>query len=76
MGIALNWRGHEKIVEVDDLVAEVDALMEGGAVAVALADLDRYREFNETHGRGSGNRALEVWIETLTGSLPADAIVG
>ncbi len=76
MGITLNWCGHEKTVEVDDLVAEVDAVVQGGAVAFALADLDRFREFNETHGRDAGNRALEVWIETLTGSLPADAIVG
>lgn len=76
MSIALNWRGHEKTVDVDDLVAEVDAVVQGGAVAVALADLDRFREFNETHGREAGHRALEVWIEILTGSLPDDAIVG
>ena len=72
----MNWHGHEKTVEIDDLVARVDRAVAGGAVAVALTDLDRFAQLNEQLGRSAGDRVLEVWIETLTGSLPKDAIVG
>ena len=72
----MNWQGHEKTIEVDDLVAQVDRAVAGGAVAVALADLDRFGQLNEEHGREAGDRVLEAWIITLTGSLPKDAIVG
>jgi diguanylate cyclase (GGDEF)-like protein len=72
----IDWHGHEKTVEIDGLVARVDQRVGGGAVAVALTDLDRFAELNERHGREAGDRVLGVWIETLTGSLPPDAIVG
>ena len=72
----MNWHGHEKTIDVDALVAEIGQKVAGGAVAVALADLDRFGELNETRGREAGDRVLEVWIRTLTGSLPKDAIVG
>ena len=68
----MNWHGHEKTIDIDDLVARVDECVGGGAVAVALADLDRFGELNEYKGRDAGNRVLEVWIETLTQSLPSD----
>lgn len=76
MGITMNWHGHEKTIDIDDLVARVDSAVAGGAVAVALADLDRFGDLNDQQGREAGDRVLEVWIETLTGSLPKDAIVG
>jgi len=72
----MDWHGHEKTIDVDDLVAKVDRAVAGGAVAVALTDLDRFGELNDTHGREAGDRVLEIWIKTLTGSLPKDAIVG
>lgn len=72
----MDWHGHEKTIEVDDLVAKVDRVVSGGAVAVALADLDDFAKVNQTLGREVGDRVLEVWIKTLTGSLPADAILG
>ena len=72
----MNWHGHEKTIDVEDLVSKVDRKVAGGAVAVALTDLDRFAVLNETHGREAADRVLEVWIETLTGSLPKDAIVG
>ncbi len=72
----MNWHGHEKTIDVDDLVAKVDSHVGGGAVAVALTDLDRFAALNETKGREAGDRVLGVWIETLTRSLPKDAIVG
>jgi diguanylate cyclase (GGDEF)-like protein len=76
MSITMNWHGHDKTIDLDALVARVDRAVEGGAVAVALADLDRFAYLNETLGREVGDRVLETWIKTLTGSLPKDAIVG
>lgn len=72
----MNWHGHEKTIDIEDLVAQVDDRVGGGAVAVALTDLDRFSELNDTKGRHAGDRVLEVWIETLTQSLPKDAVVG
>lgn len=72
----MNWHGHEKTLDIDDLVANVDGRVADGAVAVALTDLDRFGELNERHGRDAGDRVLETWIATLIGSLPKDAIVG
>ena len=57
-------------------MAEVDQAVAGGAVAVALTDIDRFGQLNDEHGREAGDRILEIWIKTLTGSLPKDAIVG
>ena len=76
MSIDLNWHGHEKTLDIDELVRRVDRAVAGGAVAVALTDLDRFGELNAQHGREAGDRVLQVWVETLTGSLPKDAIVG
>ncbi len=72
----MNWHGHEKTIEVDELVDQTDAVVAGGAIAIALADLDRFGQLNDEQGRDAGDRVLEVWIKTLTGSLPSDAIVG
>lgn len=72
----MNWHGHQRTVEVDELVRQVDAAVVGGAVAVALTDLDRFGELNDEHGREAGDRVLEVWVATLTASLPDHAIVG
>jgi diguanylate cyclase len=76
MGITLDWAGHDKVLDIDALVAKVDKQVRGGAVAVALADLDRFGELNESQGREAGDRVLQIWINTLTGSLPPEAIVG
>lgn len=59
-----------------NLISEVNRKVADGAVAVALTDLDRFAELNDLHGRAAGDRVLQVWIETLTHSLPKDAIVG
>lgn len=76
MAITMEWHGYEKTVEIGELVAKVDRAVAGGAVAVALTDLDRFGQLSEERGREAGDRVLEVWIQTLTGSLPKDAIVG
>ncbi len=72
----MNWRGHARTVDVGELVAEVDRTVAGGPVAVALTDLDRFRDLNDTKGRAAADRALQVWVDTLVGSLPDDAIIG
>ena len=72
----MNWHGHEKTISIDELVARVDQAVGGGAFSLALTDLDRFAELNDVHGRAAGDRVLEVWVETLTSSLPKDAIVG
>ena len=76
MGMQMNWNGHEKTVDVDELVGRVDAAVAGGAVAVAMTDLDRFAALNQERGREFGDRVLEVWIQTLTASLPDDAVIG
>ena len=63
-------------IDTAAFISRTDDRVAGGAVAVALTDLDRFLELNETRGRESGDRVLEVWIATLVGSLPPDAIVG
>ena len=72
----MDWHGHEKTIDVDDLVRQTDAAVAGGAVAVALTDLDRFGKLNDERGRDAGDHVLAVWIKTLTGSLPENAIVG
>lgn len=76
MGITLEWHGHEKTVDIDEVAAKVDRAVAGGAVAVALTDLDRFGALNEERGREAADRVLQLWVETLTASLPKDAIVG
>ncbi len=72
----MNWHGHDRTVDVDDLVREVDDVAKGRAVAVALTDLDRFGHLNETQGSAAGDKVLQVWVDTLTASLPKDAIIG
>lgn len=72
----MNWHGHETTVDIAALTAQIADAAGDGAVAIALADLDRFQELNDTKGRDAGDRVLEVWIRTLTGSLPDTAIVG
>jgi diguanylate cyclase (GGDEF)-like protein len=76
MGIDMKWHGHEKTVEIDDMVRRIDGRVDGGAVAVALADLDEFGRLNAEQGRDVGDEVLSVWIKTLTGSLPKEAMVG
>jgi diguanylate cyclase (GGDEF)-like protein len=74
--IDMNWRGHAATIDVAGFVAKVDLAVAGGAVAVALTDLDRFGELHEKKGRATAQRALQIWVDTLVGSLPEDAIVG
>ncbi len=44
-------------------------------VAVALSDLDDFKEINDDHGHDAGDAVLAAWERTLRSSLPKGAIV-
>jgi diguanylate cyclase (GGDEF)-like protein len=45
-------------------------------MAFAMADLDHFKELNDTHGHETGDRALRVFAQVLTASLRAQDLVG
>jgi diguanylate cyclase (GGDEF)-like protein len=75
MGINMNWKGHDKVVEIEEFVTAVDDAVGGDAVAIALTDLDGFGILNEELGREAGDKVLAAWTRTLTGSLPKGAVV-
>jgi diguanylate cyclase len=75
MSVNMRWDQHDKVVETDEFVAAVDAVVGDGAVAIALTDLDGFAILNQELGREAGDRALEAWTRTLSGSLPPSAVV-
>ena len=50
--------------------------LESGAMALALIDLDHFKEINDTLGHTTGDTVLRSLERTLSGSLPENAIVG
>ena len=52
------------------------AQLESSAVALALIDLDHFKEINDTLGHAAGDTVLRSLERTLGGSLPENAIVG
>jgi diguanylate cyclase (GGDEF)-like protein len=45
------------------------------SVAVAMADLDHFKELNDTYGHETGDRALRVFAQTLRDNLRATDLV-
>jgi diguanylate cyclase (GGDEF)-like protein len=45
-------------------------------LTVAMIDLDRFKQYNDTHGHGAGDQLLRgcatAWADVLTGGLPRD----
>jgi len=54
----------------------VAAVPEAVPLALALADIDRFKEVNDELGHEAGDAVLRSFERTLTGSIPAGAIVG
>jgi diguanylate cyclase len=50
--------------------------LESGALALALIDLDHFKEINDTLGHAAGDTVLRSLERTLGGSLPQNAIIG
>lgn len=50
-------------------------MREAPIFAVAFADLDHFKQLNDTHGHDMGDRALRLFARTLSRSLPSDALV-
>jgi diguanylate cyclase len=63
------------IVSRQDFVDAIDAATHGGAVAVALTDLDGFAQLNDDLGSKAGDLVLLAWNKILVGSLPKTAIV-
>jgi diguanylate cyclase (GGDEF)-like protein len=56
--------------------AAVGALPDEAPLALALTDIDDFAPLNETLGHEAGDTVLRSFERTLTGSVPAGAIVG
>ena len=54
---------------------ELAAVSEDVPIALALVDVDEFKELNDEQGRGAGDELLRTLERTLTSNLPADAIV-
>jgi diguanylate cyclase (GGDEF)-like protein len=71
----------EFLARVDDVCAHPTArhaavvAATGRAVAVAVADLDRFAEINERLGMEAGDRVLATFERTLSGSLGPEAVI-
>jgi diguanylate cyclase len=56
--------------------AELAAVPEAVPMALALVDVDEFKELNDEQGREAGDAVLQALERTLTSNLPSDAIVG
>ena len=53
----------------------LDALSNSAPLAVALTDIDFFKEINDSLGHDAGDAVLRSLERTLTGSLPGEALV-
>jgi diguanylate cyclase len=58
-----------------DFVDATELATRGGAVAIALTDLDGFGPLNDELGHDAGDAVLAAWNKTLIGSLPKNSVV-
>jgi diguanylate cyclase (GGDEF)-like protein len=51
-----------------------EMLAAGRQFAIAIADLDRFKDLNDTHGHEAGDRALRLFARTLRANLRPDDV--
>jgi diguanylate cyclase (GGDEF)-like protein len=71
--------GRMNAVALHDRTGFEDALAKLPAdtpLALALADIDSFKELNDENGREAGDAVLRSVERTLTSSIPADAVAG
>ncbi len=66
---------HPSLLDRAGLELALSELGDKTPLALALTDIDRFLELNEDLGREAGDAVLRSYERTLTGSLPAGAIV-
>ena len=44
--------------------------------SIAVADLDHFKQINDTHGHEAGDRALRIFAATMTAAVRSDDLVG
>jgi diguanylate cyclase (GGDEF)-like protein len=59
----------------DELEASLAELPDHAPLALALADLDHFKELNDEHGHAAGDAVLAAFERTLAGNLPDGALV-
>lgn len=55
--------------------AKIPAVTSRGIYTVAFADLDRFKQLNDTHGHDMGDRALRVFADVLRASVRPDDLI-
>jgi diguanylate cyclase (GGDEF)-like protein len=69
-GVPNRRRVHEHLVEaLEDLASG------GPPLLVMLADLDRFKEVNDTHGHGAGDAVLRLAAERMRSAMRVDDVV-
>lgn len=53
-----------------------DLMLRGERFSVVMADLDRFKQLNDTHGHHAGDQALRVFADVLASSLRPHDLVG
>jgi diguanylate cyclase (GGDEF)-like protein len=75
MGITAEGRPSE-IVDLAVFIERAGRAAGERPVAVAVSDMDGLAALNDSLGRDAALRALAAWEQTLTRSVPRDAVVG